>query len=260
VTARLKWLAPASGLLLPAVALAVWWVASADSTSPYFPPLEENLDRFFETWSSEAFATYALPSLGRFAAGFALAVAIGVAVGTALGLSARARRDVAPITEFCRALPVTALIPAALLVFGPGTVMEVGLIAFSSVWPVLLNTIDGVRGVDSTLLETGRAYRLSRGQRLRLIVLPAALPQIAAGVQVSLAIALSVMVIANMFGGADGLGQFILEAQRTFDVPQMWAGILLLGLIGYVMTRLLDAVEGRVLGWHRGLRAASREI
>jgi sulfonate transport system permease protein len=260
VTAPLRWLRPASGLLLPVTALTVWWFASADSTSPYFPPLEESLDRFVDTWFSETFVTHALPSLGRFAAGFALAVALGVVVGTVLGLYPRARRDVAPITEFCRALPVTALVPAALIVFGPGSVMEIALIAFSSVWPVLLNTVDGVRGVDATLLETGRAYRLTRRQRLRLIVLPAALPQIAAGVQVSLAIALAVMVIANMFGGIDGLGQFILEAQRTFDIPQMWAGILLLGVIGYVMTRMLELVEGRLLAWHRGLRAASREI
>jgi sulfonate transport system permease protein len=126
-------------------------------------------------------------------------------------------------------------------------------------WPVFLNTVDGVRGVDPKMLEMARVYRLGWRMRLTKVVLPAASPQIFSGLQVSLAITLSITIIASMFGGQDGIGFFVLQAQRTYDMPAMWAGILLLAFIGLVAALVLELVERRVLGWHAGWRGRLQE-
>jgi sulfonate transport system permease protein len=257
MTARLRPIA--LELVLPILLVVAWWFASADSNSAYFTPLEENLRRFVDTWFFDRFTSDVVPSLVHFAAGFALAIIFGVLLGTLLGLSPRARRDLSPLTEFFRAMPVAALVPAGLVIFGPGATMEIVLIAFSSCWPILVSTADGVRGVDTALLETARVYGLSRGQRVWRVTMPAATPRIVAGLRIALSIGLAIMVIASMFSATGGLGFFILESQRTFDIAGMWAGIILLGIFGYVLNVLFDSFEARALAWHRGSRASLLE-
>lgn len=244
----------AVGLALPVGLIALWWVLSAGSTSVYYPPLQTSVERFADVWASQPGLGDALTSIFRFMLGYLLAAVIGIGLGVPVGLSSRLRRDIAPITEFCRSMPIAALIPVALVIFGPGIRMEVSLIAFAAVWPVFLNTIDGVRGVDETMLAMARAYRLGGAMRLRSVVLPAAMPQIFSGLQVSLAIGLSITIIASMFGGADGIGFFVLNAQRTYDMPSMWAGIILLAIIGLVTALLLELIQRHVLAWHAGWR------
>jgi sulfonate transport system permease protein len=244
-------------LVLPAALVALWWVLSADSESAYFPPLSENLTVFGETWFFESFTSDLLPSLIRFAAGFALAIVIGVLIGVALGLSPRARRDLQPVTEFFRAMPIAALVPAGLIVFGPGAKLEILTIAFAACWPILISTADGVRGVDPAMLDMARVYGVPRRERIMRVTLPAAMPRIVAGLRIALAIALATMVVANMIAGSHGLGAFIIEAQRTFDIESMWAGIIALGIIGYLFNAIFIAVQTHALAWHRGWRAAT---
>jgi sulfonate transport system permease protein len=246
-------------LILPCLLVLAWWLGSADSTSPYFTPLSDNLKRFADTWFFERFASDALPSLTHFALGFAIAIVVGVLVGTLLGLSPRARRNLSPITEFFRAMPIAALVPAGLVILGPGSTMEVVLIAFGSCWPILVSTTDGVRGVDPVFLETARVYGLSPAQRIVRVIMPAAAPRIVAGLRIALAIALATMVISNMFSGAPGLGFFILDAERTFDTTGMWAGLILLGIVGYLLNVLFTSIESHALAWHRGWRASTLE-
>ena len=131
------------------------------------------------------------------------------------------------------------------------------LIAFVCVWPVLLNTIDGVTGIDPTLRETARVYGVSGRDRLLRIVLPAASPQIFAGMRTSLSLALILMVISEMVASTNGIGFFVLQSQRSFAIPEMWSGILLLGLLGYALNLIFVLVERRVLAWHRGARASA---
>ena len=126
-----------------------------------------------------------------------------------------------------------------------------------SIWPVLLNTIDGVTGIDPTLNDTARVYGVSGRQRLLRIVLPAASPQIFAGMRTSLSLALILMVISEMVASTNGIGYFVLQSQRTFAIPEMWSGILLLGILGYVLNAGFMLVERRVLRWHRGARAST---
>jgi ABC-type nitrate/sulfonate/bicarbonate transport system permease component len=241
----------------PLAVLGLWAVWSAGSESFYFPPLKEILESFADLWLFERVGSDVVPSLLRLGAGFGIAVVAGVVLGLALGLSRTARRGADPIVEFLRAVPPPALLPFAILALGVGDQMKVFVIALACVWPVLLNTIDGVAGVDPTLLDTAKAYGVRRRDRILRLLLPAASPQIFAGMRSSLSLALILMVISEMVASTNGIGYFVVQAQRSFDIPEMWAGILLLGLLGYVLNAILALVERRVLRWHRGARASA---
>jgi len=132
------------------------------------------------------------------------------------------------------------------------------MIAFSAFFPVLLNTYSGVRSVDPVQLQTAATFGVSRARVLRQVVLPAAAPSIFTGMRISLAVALIVMVISEMVAASNGIGYFILAAQRGFKVREMFAGVVTLALVGYGLNRLFLAVENRVLAWHRGFTQQQR--
>ena len=243
-------------VLAPLLALVVWYLASANSTSFYFPPFGEMLKRFQEIWLGSGFVRDALPSLSRVATGYALAVVLGIGLGVALGLSTWTERLLGPIVEFLRAVPAVVLIPFGIVVFGVGTTMKVFVITLGCSFPVILNTVDGVRSVEPTLLDVARTFRFSRLERLRRVILPSASPQIFAGMRASLSLALILMVVSEMVASTNGIGYAILQSQRLFAVTDMWAGILALGILGYLINAILVMVERRVLAWHRGFRAS----
>jgi ABC-type nitrate/sulfonate/bicarbonate transport system permease component len=242
---------------VPILLLVVWGVWSSGSTTYYFPPLTDILSTFADTWLFERVGSDVVPSLVRMGLGFAIAVVAAIAIGLLLGLSPRARRAAAPIVDFLRAIPPPALLPFAILVIGVGDSMKVFIIAFVCVWPILLNTVDGVTGVDPTLRETTRVYGIANGDRLLRVMLPAASPQIFAGMRTSLSLALILMVISEMVASTNGIGYFVLQSQRTFAIPEMWSGILLLGILGYALNGAFVLIERRVLRWHRGARASA---
>ncbi|MHA6619087.1 ABC transporter permease [Pseudonocardia sp. DLS-67] len=244
-------------LAVPVVVVAAWWVWSANADNFYFPALSEILRTFGDTWVFERVGSDVLPSLARLGAGFGIAVVVSIPLGTVLGLSTAARRVTEPIVEFVRAIPPPALLPFAILVLGVGDAMKVFIIALVGLWPILLNTIDGVRGVDHTMLETARVYGVRGVERLRRVIWPAALPQIFAGMRTSLSLALILMVISEMVASTSGIGYFILQSERSFDIPEMWSGIVLLGLLGYLLNAAFGLVERKVLRWHRGARASA---
>jgi ABC-type nitrate/sulfonate/bicarbonate transport system permease component len=244
-------------VLVPLVVLAVIWFWSAGSDVFYFPPLKDVLTTFKDTWLFDRVGSDVVPSLVRLFIGYFIAVAVGVGGGIALGLSPVLRRTTEPIVEFLRAVPAPALLPFALLVLGVGNDSKIFVIAFVCLWPILLNAVDGVAGVDPTLVDTGRVYRIPTSDRLRHVVLPAAAPQIFAGMRTSLSLALILMVISEMVASSNGIGYFVLQSQRSFAIPEMWSGIILLGILGYAFNAVFLLLERRALAWHRGARAAS---
>jgi ABC-type nitrate/sulfonate/bicarbonate transport system permease component len=257
VTKRQRVLATTLEVTVPILVLVAWGVASAGSDTYYFPPLTDILSTFADTWVFERVGSDVVPSLVRMGLGFGIAVVVAVSAGLLLGMSRCARRASAPIVEFLRAIPPPALLPFAILVIGVGDSMKVFIIAFVCVWPVLLNTIDGVTGVDPTLRDTTRMYGVGKRDRLLRVMLPAASPQIFAGMRTSLSLALILMVISEMVASTNGIGYFVLQSQRTFAIPEMWSGILLLGILGYVLNGAFVLIERRVLRWHRGARASA---
>lgn len=241
-------------LLTPLVLIAIWWWASSTAESLFFPPLGELLEVFAANYIFEQFDRDVVPSLTRFAAGLSIAVMIGVVMGAALGMWPRIRRDLAPILEFFRALPIAAVIPATLAILGPGSTMEVTLIAFGSVWPILISTADGVRSTEPLLLDTASMYGLNRRQQIAWITIPAALPQVFAGLRIALPIAVALMVIGNMFGSTEGIGYALVLAQSTFNIRDSWAAMIMLGILGAVIDGVFRILEWRLLAWHRNFR------
>jgi len=155
---------------------------------------------------------------------------------------------------FARTLPPVALVPVFIVIFKLGAQMVVATIAFGAIWPVLLNTIDGARSIDKVQMETARAYRLPWHQRVTRLILPAAAPKIFAGLRLSLSLALVLMVVAELVGTANGIGYEMDNAANTFDLPGLWSGIVLLGILGLALNAALLAVEHRVLAWSRDAR------
>jgi ABC-type nitrate/sulfonate/bicarbonate transport system permease component len=254
---RSRVLGGALEVAVPVALLVLWGVLSAGSETYYFPPLTDILRAFSDTWLFERVGSDVVPSLVRLGLGYGIACVVGVAAGLALGLSPPLRRAADPVVQFLRAIPPPALLPFGILVMGVGTSMKVFIIAFVCVWPVLLNTIDGVGGVEPTLRETSRVYGVPRRDAILRVMLPAASPQIAAGMRTSLSLALILMVISEMVASTNGIGYFVLQSQRSFAITEMWSGILLLGILGYALNAVFVLVERRVLRWHRGARESA---
>ena len=241
------------------VVVTCWQLITAAIAHPYFPTPLEILDAARQMWLSGTAATLflspdaidaLLPSIGRLIGGWLLAVLAGVVLGTALGLSRRLVEYTGPLFAFFRSLPLPALVPVFVLLCRLGTQMVLAVILFGAVWAVLLNTVDGVRTVDRVQLDTALAFRVPLARRLLRIVLPAALPKIFAGLRVSLSQSVTLMVVAELFAANGGLGGELKDAQDQFDFAQMWAVVVMIGVLGYLLNTVLLAVERRALGWH----------
>jgi len=250
---------PIRWFLLPVILIGVWWAASAGGQNFYLPTPDAVVRAFGPTWTPATLRADVLPSVVRPLAGFAIAGLLGVAAGTAIGLSPRLRAYSEPVLEFLRAVPPPVLIPVVMLFAGIDNTMKVTVIVFGCVWPVLLNTIEGVRAVDPVLDEVCRAYRISGLTRLRTLVLRGASPQIMTGLRQALAIAIILMVISEMFAASSGLGFTIVQFQRGYAIPEMWTGIILLGLLGVLLAGLFGLAERAILRWYFGLRRAARD-
>jgi ABC-type nitrate/sulfonate/bicarbonate transport system permease component len=242
---------------VPVAVLVAWGLWSQNAGNFFFPPLTQILASFRENWLFARVPTDVVPSLQRMLLGYALAAIAGIAAGVLIGSNRHARDASGPLIEFLRAIPPPALIPFAILSFGIGAQFKVFVIAIGCIWPILLNTVDGVRGIDPALVETAEAYGFSRTDRLWAVVLPAASPQIFAGLRSALSLALILMVISEMEASTNGIGFFVLQSQRSFAIPEMWSGILLLGALGFAFNVGFVQLERRILAWHRGARASA---
>ena len=257
---RWRW---ASRWVVLAAGIAAWQAWTSAAHSSFFPAPSSIVDRMYQLWFSGP-ATHVfltpeatgniLPSLGRVFAGLAIAVAIGVPLGIVLGRSPAVTAYLSPLLQFARALPVVTMAPVFIVLFKLGTQMEIATIVFGTVWPILLNTIDGAATVDPVQLETARAFRMSRWERLTLVIVPAALPKAFAGFRLSLSLSLILMVFAELVGSSDGIGYEMSNATNSFDMTFLWSTIVLLGILGYLLNELLAGTERLVLGWHTANR------
>ena len=244
---------PALGVLTLLAILTLWEVLSrARVLNPqFFPPVTDILGTFVALWQNNVFPGHLATTLWRMAVGYAVAAALGTGLGLLMGRWRAVYDLFEPLVEFLRPMPPVALIPVLILLVGIGDEMKIIIVAFASLFPVLLNTVEGVRGVHPTLLDVARTFRYGEADLLRRVILPAALPQIMAGLRISLAIALIVALVSEMIGATAGLGYFVLQAQRGLRIRDMYAAIVLLALLGFTLNWLFLLVEARVLAWHR---------
>jgi ABC-type nitrate/sulfonate/bicarbonate transport system permease component len=194
-------------------------------------------------------AGFVLLTLKHVLLGWLLASLVGIGVGLAIGMSATARMYLLPTLEFFRPLPASTLFPVAIAAFGLTETMLLSVIAFGALWPTLLATIDGVVGVRPRLQEVAQLLALGRWRFAFQVALPSAMPQILSGMRLSLTIALILSVTGEMVSGTEGLGRWILLQARGFRAADVFAGVLLFGVIGYLSAQAITLVEARVLRW-----------
>lgn len=238
--------------------ILLWELVARLVGDPFFPPPTQIAQSGFEMWFSgpatqlflsDTVFENVLPSIGRLLGGWAIAVTLGVGIGALLGRSRTALDYVGPLFAFARAVPPPVLAPVFLVLFGIGTGMQLATIIFGAIWPTLLNTVEGVRSVDTVKTETARSFRTPKAYWLGMVVLPAASPKIFAGLRLSLSISVILMVVSELVGAINGIGKQLFVEQGLYNFPTMWAWIVLLGVLGYGLNTTLLAVERRALRW-----------
>jgi ABC-type nitrate/sulfonate/bicarbonate transport system permease component len=241
---------PVLGWVVFAAAVGIWEALARSEDSFLVPTPSAVADRAWHVWPTPEYLSNVQASLGRFAAGYAIGASVGVAVGVSMGSSRRVRQALDPLVELLRATPAIALVPALIVILGVGDRMLIAVIAFGVVFPVLVNSMDGVRAAPPELHETASLLRMGRAERILRVDLPAALPSIFAGLRIAASIGLVMVVVSEFVGGSDGLGHYILVEGSQFNIPEMYAGILFLGLLGFVLNGVFVLVERRALFWH----------
>ncbi len=240
-----------NGVLALAAVLAAWeLIARAGLLNPLlFPAMSKILGSFIALIASGEIPGQIARSMERAAAGYFLAAAVCIPLGVAMGLFERVYRALEIVIETLRPIPPPVVIPVAMLFLGIGDGMKIFVIFFSCAWPILLNAIDGVRNVDRLLVDTARTFGLKRLRIVQRVVVPAAAPQVMTGLRISLSITLILVVISEMVGSSDGIGYFILNAQRRLKVDQMYAGMIALALLGYFLNQAFFLCAKLLLPW-----------
>ena len=232
--------------------IALWWAASHAGwiSRVFLPTPEATLASLQEGLAAGGeLAAFTLATTVRMLQGWLLASLAGVALGALIGISPTARAYLQPTLEFVRPLPASALLPLAIAMFGLSPGMVLFVVAFGAMWPVLLATVHGFAAVEPRLVEVARCLQLRRSAFVWKVGLPNALPDILAGMRLSLTVSLIVSVVGEMIASQPGLGQAILLAARAFRASELFAGIVLLGVIGFVSNALLAYAERHLLNW-----------
>jgi ABC-type nitrate/sulfonate/bicarbonate transport system permease component len=237
--------------------LLLWELGAriAPSYRLYLPPITSVMAALAHLIITGAVGRHLLVTLERFLAGYLIAAALGVTLGIALGYFRPLHDLLGVVIELLRPMPSVAIIPVAILTLGIGDSMIVAVTVYASVWSILINTIDGVRHIESTLVDTGRTFGLSRSRILWQIILPGASPYIVTGLRIALSIALILVTTAEMIAGSKGLGFFILDEERSMNSGNMYAGILMVAALGYALNQVFLAAEARLMKWRHGMMA-----
>jgi ABC-type nitrate/sulfonate/bicarbonate transport system permease component len=249
----LRWRHAALELSVTAVLVVVAWLYLEGDRGVAWTSIPNMFEAFREAWLFDRISTDVLPSLARLTLGFVTAVVLGTAVGLAIGSWRTVRLVTQPVISFLRSLPGVALLPLSIVLFGIGTTQKVLVIAFICAWPIVLNVADGIAELDRTMLASAQAYRIRGWDHVRFVLAPALMPRLFAGMKISLSLAVLMLVVSEMVAATNGIGFFVWQAQLTFSIPDMWAGIILLGLLGYVLNAALQATERRVCHWQAAL-------
>ena len=244
------------GFAVLGLLLVLWEVASRAAlvNQVYVPPVSRIGGELWRLLLNGELARHLGASAVRFGLGYGLAVAVGLGIGLVMGYLL-----LEPLIELLRPLPPPAIIPIAILFLGIENPMKIFVIAFACFFPIVVNTIQGIAGVDRVLLDTARTFGLTTREIIWKIVLPSASPNIVAGMRIALAIALILTVISELVASNDGIGFMILDMERAFRIPEMYAGIFTLMVVGYLLNRLFVVFESRTLAWYFGQSRRAQE-
>ena len=241
----------AASLLVLAALLGLWWLASHLQwiSKVFLPTPEATIGALAEGLAEGDLLAQFGQTVLRMLEGWLLACVAGVVIGAGIGVSPVMRSWLEPTLDFIRPLPASAVMPLAISMFGLSPNMVLAVVAFGALWPVLLATVHGFAAVEPRLVEVARCLGLGRAQFIAKIGLPNALPDIVAGMRLSLTVALIVAVVGEMIASQQGLGEAILLAARSFRSRDLFAGIVLLGAVGFASNAALALGERRLLRW-----------
>jgi ABC-type nitrate/sulfonate/bicarbonate transport system permease component len=247
--AQLVW--SVASIAFAAFLALVWHLVAANRlVAPVFLPLPgAAFDAMVAGFENGSLASATLFTLERIFYGWVLASVLGIAIGGWIGISRVARIYVTPTLELLRPLPASAAIPVAITFFGLSDTMVLVSVGFGALWPMLLATAYGVGAVDPRLIEVSRILRLSKWRYVRAIALPNALPDILSAMRVGIVVAMIITIVGEMLTSRPGLGQWVMLSARNFRSADLYAGIILLGVIGLVSALFLSLVEYRLLRW-----------
>jgi ABC-type nitrate/sulfonate/bicarbonate transport system permease component len=239
-------------------ALGLWELVTRTGVLPqrHVPTMTDTVAELFELLGTEDFWTAVGNTLQGWALGLGIAIALAVPLGIVIGSAPLLHRSLRFVIEFLRPIPSVALIPLAVLVYGTGLESKVFLAAFASFWPLLVQTLYGVRDLDPVATDTARAFGLGRAARLWRIKLPSAAPYIATGIRISSSVALILAITAELVIGSAGLGRAINVARSGGAAELMYALILATGILGWLLNVAAARAERRVLRWHPAHRMA----
>ena len=238
------------GFVLVAALLVLWEVSARTwVSSTNWPPVSKVLVAGMQAFTSGELPKVFASSLGRMLAGFCAGALLGVIVGLCMGRFRWVNAALDMLVELLRPIPIPAIVPPLILLLGIDTTMKVFVVAFAVFFPVLVNTVSGVRAVDKTALDVARTFRVPPGRTLLRVVLPASMPYIMVGLRTSLALALIVTVVAEMIAGSEGIGYYLITMQFAMRAGEMYAAILVLAIVGYLLNYAMVRTEKRVLHW-----------
>ena len=221
--------------------------------SAFLSPPSAVLAAIVQLAQSGQLGKHVAASLQRSLAGLILAVVAGVALGLLMGVVRRFEAFVDPLLQLFRQVSALALFPVFLLFFGIGEASKIAIIFWAAFWPVLLNTISGVKQVEKLLIHSALSMGASRGFIFFKVILPAAAPSIFTGIRLAGAYSITALVAAEMIGSHAGLGFLTLNSQEIFQIPSMYAGIVLLAILGLALNYGLALLEKRLTRWRSGL-------
>lgn len=209
----------------------------------FFPPFSVVVQALYEMILTGELRNHLFASGARALSGFGIAILVGVPAGLALGWYRRIADILDPLLEIFRNTAPLAILPVFVLVLGMGETSKVGMVLYACIWPILLNTVSGVRTVDPLLIKSARSMGLSQVRLFTKVVLPASTPTIFVGVRIAGAYSVLVLIAAEMVAAKAGLGYLINYSQSTFEIPKMYAGIITLSLMGLALNQLILFVE-----------------
>ncbi|MDP4507042.1 ABC transporter permease [Nonomuraea turcica] len=215
----------------------------------FVPPLSENLVAWYDLLISGQLPEHLLASLARSLAGFGLAIVLAIPLGLLIGWYRPVSDFLVPLLELFRNTSAVALLPVFTLILGIGETTKITFVLYACSWPILLNTISGVRTVEPLLIKSARSMGLGPVRLFQKVILPAAVPTIFTGVRLAGAYSILVLLFAEMVGAKAGLGYLILDTQSSFRIPDMYAGIITISVLGLLFNLLLVAVERRFSTW-----------
>ncbi|MEU8686511.1 ABC transporter permease [Streptomyces sp. NPDC048611] len=231
--------------------LLVWELAPrfglVDRT--FLPPFSEVAEAGWELVANGQLADNARASLARSFSGFGIAVAVSVPLGLLIGWYQPIADLLNPLLQVFLNTAALALLPVFVLLLGIGEASKISIVVYACAWPILFNTISAVRTVDPTLLRLAKSMDLSAPRLFQKVILPASVPTIFTGIRLAGAVSIVVLVAAEMVGAKAGLGYLINASQYNFAIPQMYAGIVTIAVIGVAFNQLLVAVEKRLSSW-----------